>query len=239
MTSNSTLHMSVSASLRPVDACPHCGKQLPRVRRAETWVEQRVEGAWIAAYRLMVKAGRPLVAEVRLFPDTSRSRGAGRWNKEASSVPSEGVPGRAIGRLRLAVPLHHFRAFSRKILRDPTLAEQLLRSHGIPFATEIARRRPGRAGRPDSFYLGWAVAYVDRLAAGSLSPIRDLAADPPEEITGYVSDGRTVSEATVRDLIHQARTRGLLTRSPIGRAGGELTPKAEQLLRDGGKPPGP
>ena len=34
---------------------------------------------------------------------------------------------------------------------------------------------------------------------------------------GYVSDGLVASPATVRDVIHQARVRGLLTESPPGR----------------------
>lgn len=95
----------------------------------------------------------------------------------------------------------------------------------------MRRRRPGRRGRTDSYYLVWAVAYVERLAAGSRRPVKDLTERPPKVIRGYVSDGEATSEATVRDIIHQARVRGLLTGSPAGRPGGELTPKATQMLK--------
>lgn len=229
------MHLLVSAPLRPIDACPKCGASLPRLRRAETWVEEQLEGGWIAAYRLMVKAGRPLVAEVRLFPDDPpESRGPGGWSEEASAVPSEGLPGRALRALRLKVPLERFPRFLRSIERDPTFARQLLGGHGIKLGSEVVRRRPGRAGRTDSFYLVWAVAYVERLAAGSRRPVKDLTKHPPKVIKGYVSDGNVTSGATVRDLIHQARVRGLLTGSPAGRPGGELTPKAKQMLKHTG-----
>jgi hypothetical protein len=111
----------------------------------------------------------------------------------------------------------------------PRIAKQLLGGHGIRLGAEVAKRRPGRAGRHDSFYLAWAEAYVERLAAGSRRPIKDLAERPPRTIRGYVSDGDRVSEATVRDFIHEARERGLLTRSPKGRPGGELTSKAIRM----------
>lgn len=50
-------------------------------------------------------------------------------------------------------------------------------------------------------------------------------------IKGYVSDCDHASEATVRDLIHEAHERGLLTRSPKGATGGELTSKAIRMLK--------
>jgi len=233
MNRQSSVHLVVSFPLRrPIDACPKCGATLPRVRRAETWVEEQLEGGWIAAYRLMAKAGRPLVAEVRLFPDDPpKSRGTGRWSEEPSAIPSEGVPGRALRALRLKVPLELFPRFLRSLERDRKLAKQMLGGHGIKLGSEMRRRRPGRAGRTDSYYLVWAVAYVKRLAAGSRRPVKDLTEHPPKVITGYVSDGDVTSEATVRDLIHQARVRGLLTGSPAGRPGGELTPKAERMLK--------
>jgi hypothetical protein len=101
----------------------------------------------------------------------------------------------------------------------------------------VAKRRPGRAGRPDEFYLAWAVAYIQRMAAGSRRPVLDLAESPPAAITGYVSDGDFTSPATVRDIIHEARSRGLLTKSPPGDRVVSSPPKAERLAkRRSGKP---
>lgn len=226
----STVRLSVFAPPRHVDVCPNCGAKLPRETRREIWVEQPVKPGWIGTYRLMVKAGRLTVAEVRLIPDTRQ--GSGRWSEEAPDVPPEGVPSRALRALSPTVPLERFPRFLRDIEKNhPHIAKQLLGGHGIRLGAEMARRHPGRAGRPDSFYLAWAQAYFERLAAGSRRPIKDLAQRPPRTIKGYVSDGDRVSEATVRDIIHEARERGLLTRSPKGRAGGELTPKAIRMLK--------
>jgi hypothetical protein len=177
------------------------------------------------------------VCEIRLFPDDHMPDHApGRWSNNPSAIPPEGVPGRALGALRLRTPLERFPRFLRDIERDPAFAKQLLGGHGIPLESVVAKRRPGRAGRRDSFYLPFAVAYVKRLAEGSSRPVMDLAEHPPRAIKGYVSDGSHMSEATVRDFIHQARERGLLTRSPAGRAGGELTRKAERMLKRAGRP---
>jgi hypothetical protein len=83
---------------------------------------------------------------------------------------------------------------------------------------EFARNpRPGRKGRPDVFYARLAAQYVELLKSTS-TPTKDLA-----KLRNY-------SDSSTRDLLNQARARGLLTRSAKGRAGGELTEKARELL---------
>lgn len=78
-----------------------------------------------------------------------------------------------------------------------------------------------RGARDDAYYAGWAAHYV-RLAGTSSSPVADLA-----EKFGVTRD-------RVRNVVHLARQRGLLTRGTHGRAGGELTDKAlEALGREG------
>jgi hypothetical protein len=92
---------------------------------------------------------------------------------------------------------------------------------GIPLdidLEEFARNpRPGRRGRPDAFYARLAAQYVELLKTSS-TPTKDLA------------ETRNYSPSSTRDFLNQARTRGLLTRSAKGRAGGELTEKARELL---------
>lgn len=78
--------------------------------------------------------------------------------------------------------------------------------------------RPGRQGHPDVFYAGVASEYVQRLAMGRRSPVRDIA------------KARQYSTSMVNNWVHTARKRGLLTASPPGRAGGDLTDRARQLL---------
>jgi hypothetical protein len=78
-------------------------------------------------------------------------------------------------------------------------------------------RRPGRKGRPDVFYAELAKKYVE-LLEGTSTPTKDLA-----ERLGY-------SPSSVRDFLHQARRRELLSPAVKGMAGGELTNKAMWLL---------
>jgi DNA-binding IscR family transcriptional regulator len=42
-----------------------------------------------------------------------------------------------------------------------------------------------------------------------------------------------LSASQVRNLVHACRNRGMLTASPPGRAGGELTGRAIELLKEG------
>src|SRR5438552_4074721 len=119
MTRRSTVHLLVTAPLRKLAACPNCRAQLygtipvcpkcdfplPRGRVTENWVEDHLDGGWIAAYRLMMKGPRPVVAEVRLFPDdASPSRSPGRWTEDVSALPPEGIPAHAMRAVRLKVP---------------------------------------------------------------------------------------------------------------------------------------
>ena len=77
--------------------------------------------------------------------------------------------------------------------------------------------RPGRRGRNDIFYARWAALYVDALAEGP-NPLPRLA------------KAEHLNESTIRGFLHEARRRKLLTDAPPGRAGGQLTRKAETLL---------
>jgi hypothetical protein len=68
-------------------------------------------------------------------------------------------------------------------------------------------------------YAKAASAYVERL--GERRPIQALA------------EHLIVSVPHARNLIYEARKRGLLTEAQPGRAGGTLTPKAMDLLEQG------
>ncbi len=76
--------------------------------------------------------------------------------------------------------------------------------------------RPGRRGRGDGYYAEVAAAYVSRL--DSSSALADLA------------DELALSPSQARNLLYAARRKGLLTEAPGGKAGGQLTDKAKDLL---------
>ena len=84
-------------------------------------------------------------------------------------------------------------------------------------------RRPGRRGHGDLYYIEYAARYVAALDRGSSKAVAEVA----EELS---RDGRPHTAEYIRDVIHQARRRGLLTHAPPGRPGGQLTDKAHAVL---------
>jgi hypothetical protein len=81
------------------------------------------------------------------------------------------------------------------------------------------RPRPRRStGRDDLPYARLARDYVTA-NRGSRSPVKDLA------------EARGERPARIRDMVHEARERGLLSPANSGVRGGVLLPRAEALLR--------
>ena len=118
-----------------------------------------------------------------------------------------------------AVPAAPGRTGGTRIRQGPEYLDRDI-AEGLGL-TESRVKRPGRRGRPDRFYAELAREYVELLNGGSQRPTAKLAA------------ARNYSAAHVRDAVHEARERGLLTRPATrGRAGGDLTAKAKAMLDD-------
>jgi hypothetical protein len=81
-----------------------------------------------------------------------------------------------------------------------------------------ARPRPGRRGRDDREYAAIAAMYVDALAKGQGSEA--------------LAERLQFSVSRVRNLVYEARRRGLLTETKKGKAGGGLTKHARGLLEE-------
>jgi hypothetical protein len=79
--------------------------------------------------------------------------------------------------------------------------------------------KPGRRGRPPAFWAAVAIEYEWTVRRGSKRPVADLAAK------------RGISQATARDLVHQARDKGYLSASRQGVAGGVATDAAYAAFR--------
>ncbi len=92
-----------------------------------------------------------------------------------------------------------------------------------PNATEpwLADPRPGRRGREDHDYAIWARRYVDAL-------------EETPHVIKKLRNEHHLSESAIRAILNRARDRGLLTKSPQGRAGGILTKKATNILNANG-----
>jgi hypothetical protein len=115
---------------------------------------------------------------------------------------------------------------SREILAKLRTGEPPSGWEGSPFAptqppkgwaTNLAKR-PGAAGKSDLHYARVAAAYVHLL-------------DQPKPVV-LLAKKVKLKPSQVRSILYEARRRDLLTDPPVkGRPGGELTPKAREILR--------
>jgi hypothetical protein len=203
-------------------------------RVPEAWLEHElVPGKWIAAFRLVEEDGRMVIGEIRVFPyeqheirpDGRRRprRPRGRWSAEQlgtrAPAPPGGLTARVLQKVRVTKALEQAGEKVEGWRRTLGRAQFDYAFDRHQF-TEAARRRPGRRGRSDRFYAELAVEYARAMAAGSRTPVKDLARE------------LALPESAVRDLVHQARVRGLLTRSGRGQPGGQPTERARALLKD-------
>jgi hypothetical protein len=85
----------------------------------------------------------------------------------------------------------------------------------------LERERPGAAGRDDAHYAAIAAMYLDVLA----DPQRGTT-----PVLKILAERLGKSPKTVRNYLFEARERSLLTSLGRGRAGGQLTDKAKEIL---------
>lgn len=106
-------------------------------------------------------------------------------------------------------------------LRHPLVAGLL----GRPLV--VAHRRPGRRGSDPLVYATWAARYVAALRVDERRPAREMVRQLTER-------GEYVTLKQVTNAVHRARRLGMLTPTPAGRAGGQLTARAVELLQAAG-----
>jgi hypothetical protein len=220
----------------------------------EVWLEVPLEEAdgWVAAYRVIPVEGRPVVAEIRLFPNERRptlkssatkashlalmrgwSDDAGEWSAAKlgmqAQVPHRGVPSEAV---RALAPAKHMQAYWRKALtRGPalpdgrSLVDLFLEPVGLSEAfREPQNRRPGSAGHGDLFYAQWAERYASA-ARASRKPIQLLVQEQKRAGVEYPGQDRYI-----RDVVAACRKKRFLTAAEPGKAGGETTPKTRRAF---------
>lgn len=117
-----------------------------------------------------------------------------------------------------------------RTMKDPAAGANLgaeWQAMGVP--------RPGRRGRDDLEYAMVALDYVRALTEDPDAPLRWMEAHP-EDLTHLPRFDGEASADAIRARLRRAREpkRGLLTSAPSGRPGGDLTPKAKQLLGEAG-----
>lgn len=174
----------------------------------DTWSLGHLESGWIYAMRLRIQDGRWVVVELRVFPDSEllNSKGVKHWLAGPDStqeIPLGGLTARHLRRI----------PFSKPIFDGVMKAAR-------PIARHYRKGASGKTEKRTLKLLRIAETYVACLRRRSRRPTADCA----QQVNLPVSQ--------VRDAIHRARTRGLLTGSRgQGLAGGELTERALDLLQ--------
>lgn len=207
------------------------------------WVVLPLGEHWDSYVRFDAQAGHPVIAELRILPRTDTPGVLGPHDPHADdwltatlggtpevAPPEDGLTTRALRRVHLGHALElAYEQLDQWIDRERRQPDW---QRPVPAFTDdaiSAPRRPGRKGRDDRFYATVASAYVDALERGSRKPVVDAAQSLGDKTGG------SYEPTYIRDLLHEARRRELLTRPPKGRAGGQLTEKAFMALRDEGE----
>jgi hypothetical protein len=192
-------------------------------RAHEAWAEVEIDRDWVAAYRLIPQGGEVVLAELRLLPNEP-GRKAGHWSADTLGARAPAPPGGLTADILRAVPIGEHRRLIENSLGEwkATLGKEFFMRRDLGELVEViaqdVAQRPGHEGRGDPFYARVAALYVARIEEGNRRPIPQIAREL----------GRT--PAYVRNVLHDARQRGLLTKTQPGKAGGNLTAKARRLL---------
>jgi hypothetical protein len=174
----------------------------PARSRMDPWhLERQVGGGWVLRAEVRRnKENRYVFASLGILPP------------KTGYVPESGITSLVWRSVNIGQLLDE----ARQVIEDFYLMDQIEDAHH--FLDETDWSRPGPVGHPDLLYARLALSYEDLASAGVRAPLKVLA------------DQMHCSRATANTRIAEARRRGLLTAPTSGRVGGQLTPKARQLL---------
>ncbi len=218
------------------------------VRVQTAWTSRALDDEWTVAYRLVPQDGRPIVAEVRIFPTEPAVPGwpRGEWSAQLKGVEAKAPPGGLTARKLRTVGLKADVLAAEKVLnwigseeyrdkyihdvgRDPGpgpfapggYVEQLgfTRPRRTRHAGSRERSKPGRKPTPPTVLALIARDYVKALSTG-----RPIA---------HIAQQRGWLRSQVRSYVNRARVRGFLFPAKIkqGQAAGQLTTLALEVLK--------
>jgi hypothetical protein len=207
-------------------------------RDGPMWVVLPLDKHWDSYVRFDAVEGHPVIAELRILP-TLMERPHDVWimptldpgdqppqSDWLPPPPEGGLTARALRRAHLG----RARELAYEQLGKSFQVAERYGGRVLPskFTREAVRapRRPGSKGRDDRFYATVAALYIEAIERGSNKPVVEAAQTLSKRRSG------AYEPAYVRDLLHVARQRGLLTRPPRGRAGGQLTDKGRTALAE-------
>lgn len=193
-------------------------------KRDSIWLELEDElpgEQWKTAYRMMLKDGELVVAEVRVYPRDAPGAyvqtGAGEWSGDVSSLPKGGLPQVRLRQVRIGEARKRIAREIDSWRREAgSELDQQLTARGIPVEAFVPRRTRER----QRYLAEVARSYVMFVESGSRSPVVQLANE-----LGVTRD-------RARDVLHDIRRAKLLTSPRKGVAGGQLTEKARQILAE-------
>jgi len=201
---------------------PEVKKAALNVRSA--WFEVPF-GEWMAAFRLLIQGGMPVIAELRVFPaENYQYRPKGEWSGSLkgtdATAPAGGLTIPVIRQIKIGT----FRRKIAEILKEFRQAyPETMKSLNLVVEPEQKKNPNEKRGRPplaDIFYARIADCYARRCNEESPTPVLDTA------------KRFRVKKEKVRAWLHAARTRGFLTGGgKQGTGFGELTSKARLLLQ--------
>jgi hypothetical protein len=190
---------------------------------------------WRVAATFIRDADELVLAEVKVFPGAGRSAFppvdlpeadiSGNLEALRAALPPNCAPGAWSGSMTALEGLPPG-GITARLLRNVRVADLHAAATRIasalsPIPGVGAVDKPTAQGRrPDVYYARYAALYDQRIQAKSRSPIKDVARlldRPPGQ---------------VRDLMGEARRRGLLSKVVQGQAAGTLTDKARALLSE-------
>ena len=199
--------------------------------RTQVWLEDVLPEGWMVAYRIAPdQGGRPVIAEAREYPGMpNRFPNAGEWSGDPAEVPDWGLRARLLKKLRPATTIRSFPDLYGTLKavwgEDAFFGKKSLWvRHGLSSTNPEPHSHVGRPQAYDlTFYAVLARDYVRIRNGGSRRTMQELA------------KRRKTPAATVRNWRRTALNKGLLTESPPGVAGGQLTPRAIEVLKAAGE----
>jgi hypothetical protein len=176
------------------------------------------------AYRLVDQGGVMVIAEIRILPANPTRRGTlGEWSLDAAAVPPGGVTDAVIKALRTELPIERARdvfAYLTSGLDHEHVATAASLACVRPLGQGRNGTRPRRRNPLPLLELG--AAYARLVKDRHPAPVKAAAAEchySPRYASKRIAD---------------ARECGYLTPTSRGRAGGQLTDEARDLLQRAG-----
>jgi hypothetical protein len=189
-----------------------------------TWLYFPAGDGFTAAYRAVPEQGDTVVAELRVLRGEPNARWLDGPCPEEPVDTSKPITARLIRNLPVATHLAR--------IRSDVMTDEASEEIGTTFAwlgyTDALLAVPTRTSRRtvgENVYLAVSIHYAHACAADSKTPIKDTQ-------RALADRGLFYTTAHIKTLVSEARRRGYLTPAPgAGMSGGELTPKAADVLR--------